>query len=103
MGGRNTLVTGPPGCGKGTQSKQLVELVRIPHLSTGDMLRKAKSQQSPLGQRVAECIDQGRLVSDELIMEIVAERFDSVSGEYGHGEGDCCWRYGWERQAGYCG
>ena len=68
------ILLGPPGCGKGTQSKRLIDLLRIPHLSTGDMLRQAKSQKSPLGLRIAECIDQGRLVSDELIMEIVADR-----------------------------
>ena len=68
------ILLGPPGCGKGTQSKRLIELLGIPHLSTGDMLRQAKSQRSPLGLRIAECIDQGRLVSDELIMEIVADR-----------------------------
>lgn len=68
------ILLGPPGCGKGTQSKRLIDLLEVPHLSTGDMLRQAKSQQSPLGLRVAECIDQGRLVSDDLIMEIVADR-----------------------------
>ena len=68
------ILLGPPGCGKGTQSKRLIELLQIPHLSTGDMLRQAKNQKSPLGLKIAECIDQGRLVSDELIMELVAER-----------------------------
>jgi len=68
------ILLGPPGCGKGTQSQRLIDLLEVPHLSTGDMLRQAKKQQSPLGLRIAECIDQGRLVSDELIMEIVADR-----------------------------
>ena len=68
------ILIGPPGCGKGTQSQGLIELLKIPHLSTGEMLRAAKSQNSPLGQRVADCIDQGKLVSDDLIMEIVADR-----------------------------
>jgi adenylate kinase len=77
------ILLGPPGCGKGTQSKQLIELLSITHLSTGDMLRAAKSQQSPLGQRVAECIDQGKLVSDELIMEIVGERVAQADCQQG--------------------
>ncbi|MFV1964095.1 MAG: adenylate kinase [Pirellulaceae bacterium] len=70
------ILIGPPGCGKGTQSKQLIELLNVPHLSTGDMLRAAKSQNSPLGEKVADCMDQGKLVSDELIMEIVADRLE---------------------------
>jgi adenylate kinase len=68
------ILLGPPGCGKGTQSKRLLDLLQVPHLSTGDMLRQAKQQKSPLGLKIAECIDQGRLVSDELIMDLVAER-----------------------------
>lgn len=68
------ILVGPPGCGKGTQSQRLTALLGIPHLSTGDMLRAAKSKKSPLGKKVAECIDQGRLVSDDLIMDLVADR-----------------------------
>ena len=68
------ILIGPPGCGKGTQSKRLVDRLGIPHLSTGDMLRAAKNQNTPLGAKVAECIDQGRLVSDDLIMQIVEQR-----------------------------
>ena len=68
------ILIGPPGCGKGTQSKRLIEKLGIPHLSTGDMLRAAKNQKTPLGAKVAECIDQGRLVSDDLIMELVEQR-----------------------------
>ena len=68
------ILIGPPGCGKGTQSRRLVQLLKVPHLSTGDMLRAARSQKSPLGRKVADCMDQGKLVSDELIMDIVADR-----------------------------
>jgi adenylate kinase len=68
------ILVGPPGCGKGTQSKRLTKLLGIPHLSTGDMLRAAKEKKSPLGKKVAECIDQGKLVSDDLIMDLVADR-----------------------------
>ena len=68
------ILIGPPGCGKGTQSQQLIELLSVPHLSTGDMLRAARKQSSPLGKKVADCMDQGHLVSDDLIMDIVADR-----------------------------
>jgi adenylate kinase len=68
------ILLGPPGCGKGTQSKKLIDLLKIPHLSTGEMLRAAKQQNTPLGAKVAECIDQGLLVSDELIMELVEDQ-----------------------------
>lgn len=77
------ILLGPPGCGKGTQSKRLIQNLQIPHLSTGDMLRQAKSAGTPLGLKVAECIDQGKLVSDELIMDLVAERIQQADCQTG--------------------
>jgi adenylate kinase len=77
------ILIGPPGCGKGTQSKKLVELLKVPHLSTGDMLRAARKSNSPLGKKVAECMDQGKLVSDALIMDIVADRFHKADCDRG--------------------
>ena len=64
---------GPPGAGKGTQCKRLTQLLDIPHLSTGDMLRSTK-QQSALGRLVASYIDGGRLAPDYLVMRIVTKR-----------------------------
>ncbi len=65
---------GPPGAGKGTQCKRLTEFLGIPHLSTGDMLRQTRSQDSALGQLVASYLDAGRLAPDYLVMRIVTKR-----------------------------
>jgi len=65
---------GPPGAGKGTQATRLVAHLKIPHLSTGEMLREAMQQGTPVGRQAAEYIDAGKLVPDETILQIVAER-----------------------------
>lgn len=64
---------GPPGAGKGTQCRRLTQRYRIPHLSTGDMLRATKTG-SALGRLVASYIDSGRLAPDYLVMRIVIKR-----------------------------
>lgn len=68
---------GPPGAGKGTQCKKLVDLLQIPHLSTGEMLRTVKKQDTALSRWVASYIDAGRLAPDHLVMRIVAQRLQS--------------------------
>ena len=68
---------GPPGAGKGTQCKRLVELLKIPHLSTGEMLRTVKKQDTALSRWVASYIDAGKLAPDHLVMRIVAQRLQS--------------------------
>jgi len=68
---------GPPGAGKGTQCKRLVELLTIPHLSTGEMLRAVKRQETALSRWVASYIDAGKLAPDHLVMRIVAQRLQS--------------------------
>ena len=68
---------GPPGAGKGTQCKRLVELLNIPHLSTGEMLRTVKRQDTALSRWVASYIDAGKLAPDHLVMRIVAQRLQS--------------------------
>lgn len=67
------IFIGPPGAGKGTQCKQLVDHLSIPHLSTGDMLREIRSEPSSLGRLVASYIDKGRLAPDFLVVRIVEE------------------------------
>jgi adenylate kinase len=69
---------GPPGSGKGTQSKRLLEHLRIGHLSTGDLLREAKAAGTPLGKLAAEYMDHGRLAPDNLVLELVAEKLDDT-------------------------
>lgn len=70
------VLFGPPGAGKGTQAGLLAEARGIAHLSTGDMLRAAVAAGTPVGQRAGEIMDRGDLVSDDVIVEIIAERID---------------------------
>jgi len=65
---------GPPGAGKGTQSKRLLEYLHISPLSTGELLREAKASGSSLGKLAAQYMDQGRLVPDPLVLAIVGEK-----------------------------
>lgn len=74
---------GPPGAGKGTQSKRLTEHLGIPHLSTGEMLRQARAQGTSLGKLAAEYVDQGRLAPDPLVMSIVGQRLDQADCQHG--------------------
>jgi len=68
------IFIGPPGAGKGTQSVRLAEHLHVPHLSTGDMLREACQQKTPVGILAAEAMETGQLVSDDLVEVAVFER-----------------------------
>ena len=70
----NLILLGAPGAGKGTQAEMLAAKLQIPTISTGNMLREAMANGSELGKQVKTCMDEGRLVSDELVLSIVAER-----------------------------
>ncbi len=65
---------GPPGAGKGTQAQKICQELKIPHLSTGDMLREAIAAKTPLGLKVEEIIASGALVEDDIVVGIIAER-----------------------------
>jgi adenylate kinase len=65
---------GPPGAGKGTQAKTLAHDCEIPHISTGDILRQALKEQTPLGIKAQAYMDRGELVPDQLVEEMVEER-----------------------------
>ena len=69
------LFVGAPAVGKGTQAKRLAETLKVPHISTGDILRGTAAQSTPLGQKVKKFIDLGSLVPDEVMMSIIVERF----------------------------
>jgi adenylate kinase len=71
------ILLGPPGAGKGTQAKVLVETYGIPHLSTGDILRSAIADRTPMGLAAKEVMDRGDLVSDEIVNGIISERLDA--------------------------
>ena len=70
----NLILFGPPGCGKGTQAKMLIDAYHIPQISTGDILREAVKQGSPLGLEAKTHMDQGSLVPDSLVIKIIEER-----------------------------
>jgi adenylate kinase len=73
------ILMGPPGAGKGTQAKRLVESYGIPQLSTGDMLRAARKSGSPLGAKVAAIMDAGHLVADEIVIALIEERLANTN------------------------
>lgn len=64
---------GPPGAGKGTQAKLLSQRIGFLHIATGDLLREAVKNQTPLGKRAKEYMDRGELVPDELIVQLIEE------------------------------
>ncbi len=68
------IMLGPPGAGKGTQARMMSESLKIPHISTGDMLREALKNQTELGKKAKAFMESGALVPDELVDAIVAER-----------------------------
>lgn len=79
----NLVFFGPPGAGKGTQAKKLVADLDVPHLSTGDILRQAIRDGTPLGLQAKPLMDAGKLVPDELVIGIVDERIDQPDAARG--------------------
>jgi adenylate kinase len=74
----NIILLGPPGAGKGTQAKLLVQQRGMVQLSTGDMLREAKGSGTELGRRAAAVMDRGELVSDEIVNGLIEEKLTSL-------------------------
>ncbi len=74
------ILLGPPGCGKGTQAKMLIDTYGIPQISTGDILREELAQKTPLGIEAKTYMDKGALVPDALVIKIIEGRL---------GKGDC--------------
>ena len=68
------ILLGCPGAGKGTQAKFIAEKYNIPQISTGDILRSAIRQQSPLGKKIQDIVESGRLVPDDLVIQLVIDR-----------------------------
>src|SRR5579872_1054511 len=69
------ILLGPPGSGKGTQAKMLSQRYQLEHIGTGDLLRTAADQGTPLGLRAKPFLDAGKLAPDDLVNDLVAERF----------------------------
>ena len=77
------ILFGPPGCGKGTQASFISAALSIPHLSTGDMLRSAVSSKSEIGLKAKDIMENGGLVSDEIVLSIVKERISNDDSKKG--------------------
>jgi adenylate kinase len=80
----NIILLGPPGAGKGTQAQRLVKQRDMVQLSTGDMLREARTSGTEMGKVVADVMDRGELVTDEIVIGLIREKLSSgsVSGGY---------------------
>jgi len=72
----NIILLGPPGAGKGTQARHLVETRNMIQLSTGDMLREAKESGTDMGKRVADVMARGELVTDEIVIGLIREKLE---------------------------
>lgn len=79
----NLILLGPPGAGKGTQAKLLIDRYGIPQISTGDMLRSAVKDGTPSGLRAKEYMQQGALVPDDLVIDIIHERLQLPDSDKG--------------------
>ena len=77
------LLLGPPGAGKGTQADLICNFLKIPKISTGDMLREAIASRNALGQKVSGIMKSGKLVSDEIIIELILDRIAQPDCELG--------------------
>jgi adenylate kinase len=77
------IFLGPPGSGKGTQSQTLAENLHIPHISTGEILRQAMKEQTPLGIKAQSYVDSGELVPDQLVQDLVQERLNQQDAQSG--------------------
>ncbi|MCZ2200737.1 adenylate kinase [Cylindrospermopsis raciborskii] len=77
------IFLGPPGAGKGTQAKVLADFLQVPHISTGDILRQAITDQTALGVKAQEYMDKGDLVPDQLVQDMVEERLEKSDAQKG--------------------
>ncbi len=78
------IMLGAPGAGKGTQAKQIAEKYTIPHISTGDIFRANIKAETELGKKAKKYMDEGLLVPDELVMDLVVDRLQQADCEKGY-------------------
>lgn len=80
---KNIIIFGPPGAGKGTQASKLKDLIKVPHISTGDMFRNHISQKTELGKNAQMYTNSGKLVPDTITIAMVKERLSQKEVENG--------------------
>ena len=94
----NIALFGPPGAGKGTQAKRIVEKYNLVHISTGDMIRKEIADGTELGKMAADIINRGELLSDEFVVRLIENSIATHKGDQSeHPDAVClgaCHRYG---------
>ena len=73
------IMLGPPGAGKGTQASRIADAYDIPHISTGDMFRANLKNETPLGREAKTYMDAGKLVPDEVVLDMLSERVAAIS------------------------
>lgn len=78
MAGRHIVILGPPGSGKGTQAVRIAQELGLEHLSTGDVLRRAVANKTPLGEKAGGFMKQGLLVPDEVMLGLIQEELDRL-------------------------
>ena len=80
---KNLILLGPPGAGKGTQARTLCEKYGFVQLSTGDMLREAKKDESDIGRKVAGIMAKGELVTDDIVIGLIEKKLTNEENETG--------------------
>lgn len=80
----NLILLGPPGAGKGTQSRRLSDKLKIPQISTGDLLRAARTAKTPLGLQAESYMTSGKLVPDDLVVSMIRERMQQPDCRKGY-------------------
>lgn len=80
----NIILIGPPGAGKGTQAKRMIDRLQVPQISTGDMFRAAVKEGSPMGKKAKEYMDKGALIPDDVVIGVVNERLAKADCKKGY-------------------